>query len=128
MHDIYCPHCGATVPTEEFMAGKGRFPCPKCGQPMRAAVTLYGEMLPQEEFQAAIRAIEKCRTLIVGGSSLVVYPAAGLIDYYRGNELILVNYEPTPADAQADYVIHGDISKILPQMAGKKRPDRKEFP
>lgn len=127
MHEIYCPHCGNTVPTEEFMAGKGRFPCPKCGHNMRAAVTLYGEMLPEDDFTAAIRAIKQCRTLIVGGSSLVVYPAAGLIDYYRGKELILINFEPTPADARADYVLHGDISQILPQMAGKPEAGKKAW-
>ncbi len=116
MHDIYCPHCGTTVETEVFMKGKGRFPCPKCGHNMRAAVTLYGEMLPERTFTKAIEAIRACKTLIVGGSSLVVYPAAGLLNYYSGNELILINMEETAADSRADYVLHGDISKILPEL------------
>lgn len=119
MHDIFCPHCGNVVKTEKFMEEKGRFPCKKCGHDMRAAVTLYGEMLPEIAFNKAIEAISSCQTLIVGGSSLVVYPAAGLLNYYKGKELILINMEQTPADSRADYVLHGDISKILPALGEK---------
>lgn len=117
MHDIYCPHCGHQVPTEDFMAGKGRYPCPRCGHNVRAAVTLYGESLPQVAFSQAIEAIASCDTFIVGGTSLVVYPAAGLLNYYRGDRMILINREATPADSRADYVLHGDISEILPALA-----------
>lgn len=99
------------------MAGKGRYPCPRCGHNVRAAVTLYGESLPQVAFSQAIEAIASCDTFIVGGTSLVVYPAAGLLNYYRGDRMILINREATPADNRADYVLHGDISEILPALA-----------
>lgn len=122
MRDFYCPHCGHRVAREDFLAGRGRYPCPKCGHNVRANVVLYGETLDQGVLYGALRAIQDCRTLIVGGSSLVVYPAAGLIDYYRGKELILINYDPTPQDRRANYALHGDISKIMPALvAGSER-------
>ena len=118
MRDIYCPHCGYEVDTETFMEGHGRFPCPRCGRPVRAAVTLYGEALPEEAFRQAMEAIAACDVLIVGGTSLVVYPAAGLIRYYQGHQLIMINQEPTVADGAADYLLHGDIAQLLPALAG----------
>ena len=102
--------------TDDFMARKGRVLCPVCGDILRPDVVLYGEALHEEVFLAAIEAIRRADTLIVGGTSLVVYPAAGLLNYYRGNQFILLNRDPTPADSRADIAIHGDIAEILPAL------------
>lgn len=130
MQDIYCPSCGYRMDTQEFMKARGRVPCPVCGDNMRADVCLYGEVPNQSTFRQAVSAIAKCDCLIVGGSSLVVYPAAGLLNYYRGHKLILINREVTPADSRADLVLHGDIAKILPDLiegigpSGEKKEDK----
>lgn len=116
MQDIYCPYCGYRMETEDFMSRKGRVPCPRCGHDLRAKVVLYGEMLDQTILQKAVRAISSCQTLIVGGSSLVVYPAAGLLNYYQGSQLLLINRDPTPADGRANVVLHGDIASLLPEL------------
>lgn len=114
--DYYCTACGRSVAESVFLEAQGVCHCAHCGGVVRPDVVLYGEMLNQRVFSEAIAAIERARTFIVGGSSLVVYPAAGLLRYYRGHELILLNAEPTQADARADYVLHGDISKLLPAL------------
>ncbi|WP_066923050.1 NAD-dependent protein deacylase [Murdochiella massiliensis] len=116
MARIYCPACGHHLPVEEFMAGKGRALCPICGEIMRPDVVLYGEPLNEDVFLGAIQAIAKADTLIVGGTSLVVYPAAGLLNYYRGHQFILLNRDPTPADSRANIAIHGNIAEILPAL------------
>lgn len=116
MADIYCPACGYTMPTEEYLAHTGRVVCPVCGKLMRPRVVLYGEALDATVFGRAMQAIAHADTLIVGGTSLVVYPAAGLVDLYHGHQLILINREPTPADDRADVVLHGDIAEILPAL------------
>ena len=116
MARILCPACGYQMPTDEFMQKKGHVACPKCGKTMRPDVVLYGEALPEDVFMGALRAISQAETLIVGGTSLVVYPAAGLIQYYRGHNFILINQEPTPADGQANIALHGNIAEILPAL------------
>ena len=80
---------------------------------MRPDVTLYGEVPPQSEFLKAINWIQKADTMIVAGSSLVVYPASGLINYFRGDNLILINLDKTSYDNLANIVIHDDIAKTL---------------
>lgn len=120
MRDYACPRCGHVVSTEDFMAQKGAYPCPKCKTNVRASVVLYGESLPINDFDQSIAAIAKAKTLIVGGTSLVVYPAAGLVNFYKGNELILINRDPTPSDTRADYLLQGDISVILPELVHGK--------
>lgn len=118
--DIYCPQCGEKGDYKAYMQGKGVFPCPRCGSPMRPDVTLYGEMLNEQTMDQALRAIREAEVLIVGGTSLVVYPAAGLIRYFHGHTLILINRDATSADKQADFVLHGDISEILPMLVPKE--------
>jgi NAD-dependent deacetylase len=76
-------------------------------------VVLYEEGLDQETIEASVLAINRADVLIVGGTSLVVYPAAGLINYYRGNKLVLINRDPTPYDKKADLVIHDSIGRVL---------------
>ncbi|MDY3051656.1 MAG: NAD-dependent protein deacylase [Ndongobacter sp.] len=114
--DYYCTRCGTSVASERFFDATGVFRCPECGGTVRPDVVLYGEPLNGSVLEQAVEAIREADTFIVGGSSLVVYPAAGLLNYYRGNRLILINESVTPADRRADIVLHGDISAILPQL------------
>lgn len=79
----------------------------------RPDVVLYEESLDQETMEAALLAISRAEVLIVGGTSLVVYPAAGLIHYYQGHKLVLINRDETPYDRKADLVIHDSIGKVL---------------
>lgn len=116
LRDYYCSKCNQSYPMQEFMEKEGAVTCPECGGIIRPDVTLYGEQLPQETLYKAVEAIHKADVLIVGGTSLVVYPAAGLLQYYNGHKMILINREQTPSDNQADYVIHGDIARVLPEI------------
>ena len=87
--------------------------CEKCGGIVKPDVVLYGEQLNGEVIANSIRAISEADTLIVGGTSLIVYPAAGLIDYFRGDNLILINKIATRADADAQLVIRDNIGATL---------------
>ena len=100
-----------------IQAGEGVPLCPVCGGVVKPDVVLYEEGLDQDTVEGAVRAIAGADVLIVGGTSLVVYPAAGLINYYRGNRLVLINRDPTPCDGQADLVIHDSIGKVLGGIA-----------
>ena len=97
------------------MAQSGVPKCEKCGGIVKPDVVLYEEGLDDEVVTGAIRAIMQADTLIIGGTSLVVYPAAGLIDYFNGKHLVLINQTITPADEGADLVIHDDIAKVMAQ-------------
>ncbi len=88
----------------------------ECGGPIKPDVVLYEEGLDQTTINGAVQAIRNADVLIIGGTSLVVYPAAGLIDYYRGHKLILINKTTTPRDADADLVIQGSIGEIFSQL------------
>ena len=90
--------------------------CEKCGGRVKPDVVLYEEGLDQNILSRAVRYISEADVLIIGGTSLVVYPAAGLIDYYRGNKLVLVNKTPTARDAAADLVVQGSIGEIFAQL------------
>ena len=83
---------------------------------MKPDVVLYGESLDQDCMLGALRAIASADLLIVGGTSLSVYPAAGLIDDYRGNRLVLVNKSETPQDARADLIIRAPIGQVFSQL------------
>ena len=87
--------------------------CEDCGGIVRPGVVLYEEGLDMEVVESAVRAISEADTLIVGGTSLVVYPAAGLIDYFQGGHLVLINKTETKADARAELVIRDAIGKVL---------------
>lgn len=111
-----CMHCHAHYDLEQTIAArdeKGIPRCPKCGNIIKPNVVLYEEGLDEGTIFAAVDAIEKADLLIVGGTSLVVYPAAGLIRYFRGKHLVLINRDATPMDDQADLVIHDSIGKVL---------------
>lgn len=95
-------HSGSNIPR-----------CIKCGGVIKPDVVLYEEPLDQEVIESAADAISNADLLIVGGTSLVVYPAAGLIDYFHGNNLVLINKSKTPYDGRANLVIHDAIGKVL---------------
>lgn len=115
--DYYCMSCGKTADRQAFLDTSGVYRC-HCGGVIRPDVVLYGEGLDQGVWSEAAASIAAAQTLIVGGTSLMVYPAASLLSYYRGKELILINQEATGADHRADYVLQGDISEILPAIVG----------
>ena len=117
IHRNYCTQCHAFYGPDFIAGGEGVPLCPVCGGLVKPDVVLYEEGLDQETVKGAVEAIRRADVLIVGGTSLVVYPAAGLINYYGGNQLVLINRDPTPCDAQADLVIHDSIGKVLGGIA-----------
>lgn len=108
----YCESCGKFHDVYTIKNSQGVPRC-ECGGIVKPDVVLYEEGLNQKTLQDAIRFISNADILIVGGTSLAVYPAAGLIDYYRGNKLVLVNKTPTPRDSQADLIVQGNIGEIF---------------
>lgn len=111
----YCEDCGKFYDMQFILDSEGIPKC-SCGGDIKPDVVLYEEGLDNQTLTGAIRAISEADMLIIGGTSLVVYPAAGLIDYYRGNKLVLINKAPTSRDAAADLVISGPIGEILSQI------------
>lgn len=113
----YCTGCGR-VYDEEIMAEQDYIPhCDLCGAVVRPDVTLYGEALDGFNYADAEEEISRADVLLVGGSSLVVNPAASLIDVFQGEHLIIVNYSPTPYDGLAEYVIRDSLSDVLNRLA-----------
>lgn len=112
----YCEHCGKFYDGEYMLQAQGVPKCRDCGGPIKPDVVLYEEGLNNQTISDAISFIAGADVLIVGGTSLVVYPAAGLIDYYKGNKLVLVNKTPTARDAVADLVVKGSIGEIFSQL------------
>ncbi len=108
----YCENCGKFYGIDYIKNTEGVPKC-ECGGPIKPDVVLYEEGLDNATIQGAVAAIAAADMLIIGGTSLAVYPAAGLIDYYRGNKLVLVNKTATPQDAKADLVLHGSIGEIF---------------
>ena len=113
VHRNVCRRCGATQSAEWVMATTGVPRCPECGGPIKPDVVLYEESLDEDVLMASVRAIASCDMLIIGGTSLVVYPAAGLINYFRGNDLVICNLQPTAQDSAADLVCACDIAKAF---------------
>ncbi|CDB14417.1 nAD-dependent deacetylase Sir2 family [Clostridium sp. CAG:221] len=109
----YCVKCHAFYDEKFILESKGVPTCTKCGGNVKPDVVLYEEGLDDNVIKGAIAAISKADTLIIGGTSLVVYPAAGLINYFRGKNLVLINKSSTSADNKADLVIHEAIGKVL---------------
>lgn len=113
----FCMDCGAEYGID-FIAESENSPdklprCEKCGGLVKPDVVLYEESLDQNVINGAVNAIKNADTLIIGGTSLVVYPAAGLIDYFRGKNIVLINKSATAGDARANLVIHESIGKVL---------------
>ena len=109
----YCEHCGRFYSLEALMEKKELVPKCSCGGIIKPDVVLYEESLNQKTLEQSVRYISQADMLIVGGTSLTVYPAAGLIDYYRGNKLVLINMAATVRDGIADLIIKRKIGEAL---------------
>ena len=112
VHRNYCTRCGAFHSLQEVMADDGVPRC-SCGGTVKPDVVLYEEGLDQHIMNKSVQYIRRADMLIIGGTSLTVYPAAGLIDYYNGTKLVLINRSVTPMDGRADLVISGSIGEVL---------------
>ncbi|WP_326512461.1 NAD-dependent protein deacylase [Clostridium intestinale] len=113
VHRNYCTKCHKFYPIE-FILKASKIPtCTECEGTVKPDVVLYEEGLDENVINGAVNAIAHADTLIIGGTSLVVYPAAGLINYFKGKNLILINKSTTSADSKADLVIHDSIGKVL---------------
>lgn len=112
VHRNYCRSCGKMYDAHYVLDFAGIPEC-ECGGQLKPDVVLYEEGLDNRIMQESIRCISEADVLIVGGTSLVVYPAAGLVDYYRGNKLVLINKSVTALDSKADLVINDSIGKVL---------------
>ena len=108
----YCMRCGKAYDMEYVKHSEGVPKC-SCGGTIKPDVVLYEEGLDQDVIRGAVSAISKADTLIIGGTSLVVYPAAGLIDYFSGKHLVVINRDATPRDNMADLLIQDSIGKVL---------------
>lgn len=113
----YCTKCGKFYGLEAVLESEGVPRC-TCGGVIKPDVVLYEEGLDQHTLQKAVYYISNADVLIIGGTSLTVYPAAGLIDYYGGKKLVLINKSVTPMDSRADLVISGPIGEILGDAVG----------
>lgn len=111
----YCTKCGKFFSAQYILESDGVPKC-ECGGIIKPDVVLYEEGLDNEVMRNAISAIANADVLIIGGTSLAVYPAAGLIDYYRGNKLVLVNKSTTPMDSRANLLVSGSIGEIFDQI------------
>ena len=111
----YCSRCRRPFPADIINKGEGVPRC-GCGGVIRPDIVLYEEPLDEKVMDSAIRYIRNADVLIIGGTSLNVYPAAGLIRYYRGNKLVLVNLSETPYDSYADLVIHEKIGEVFSRI------------
>lgn len=112
----YCMKCHAFYDVNYVLQSDGIPKCEKCGGVVKPDVVLYEEGLDEQIISGAVHAISKADTLIIGGTSLVVYPAAGLIDYFTGKKLILINKSTTSADNKADLLINDDIAKVMQEV------------
>lgn len=108
----YCLKCGKSFSAEYIQKSEGVPRC-GCGGLIKPDVVLYSEQLDQKVLGASINALENADTLIIGGTSLVVYPAAGLINYFHGNNLVIINMSPTGADSSASLLIEGKIGEVF---------------
>jgi len=112
----YCVKCRARYDLDYVLAQEGVPQCAACGGIVRPDVVLYGEQLDDGVVSAAANAIAGAETLIVGGTSLAVYPAAGLLRYFNGEKLVLINRSETPYDSQAELVIRDSIGAVLGEV------------
>lgn len=117
VHRNYCQHCGKLFDARYILESSDPVPiCDACGGRIKPDVVLYEEGLDDETVRQAIYDISHADMLIIGGTSLAVYPAAGLIDYYRGNKLVLINKSATPMDSRADLVIQEGLGAVFGQI------------
>ena len=110
-----CTQCGKFYPAE-YVKNCNGIPRCGCGGIVKPDVVLYEEGLNDRVVEGALEAISQADMLLVAGTSLTVYPAAGFLRYYRGNRLVLINRDPTPYDDRADLVIHDSLGKVLSRL------------
>lgn len=109
----YCEKCGKFFEISAIENTEGIPICDACGGRIKPDVVLYEEMLDDDCIRGAVNAISKADTLIIGGTSLVVYPAAGFVNYFKGKHLVVINRDKTTADSTAELVIHDKIGEVL---------------
>lgn len=114
----YCTKCNTFYDLDYMMRGDPVPKCEKCGATVKPDVVLYEEPLDGEVIEQAVHYISKADVLIIGGTSLVVYPAASFVNYYHGDKLVLINKSETSRDAYANLVIHDSIGKVLGEAVG----------
>ncbi len=112
----YCEKCHKFFDIDYIINSEGVPKCDQCGGSIKPDVVLYEEGLDMNTMSKAVEYITKADILIIGGTSLAVYPAAGLIDYYRGRKLVLINKSSTPMDNRANLLIQGSIGEVLGQI------------
>ncbi|MBQ4536699.1 MAG: NAD-dependent protein deacylase [Lachnospiraceae bacterium] len=112
----YCEHCGEFHDVEYILRSEDIPKCNKCGGPVKPDVVLYEEGLDDKTIRASIQYIRNAQVLIIGGTSLAVYPAAGLIDYFQGDKLIVINKSATPRDNFADLLIQAPIGEVFAKI------------
>ena len=115
IHRNYCLSCGKFYPAS-FLAESTDVPRCTCGGIVKPDVVLYGEQLDAPTVQGALQAISEADTLIVAGTSLTVYPAAGFVDYFRGRDLVLINRDATPLDGRCSLVLHQKVGEMLGEL------------
>ncbi|MEH2944414.1 NAD-dependent protein deacylase [Lachnospiraceae bacterium KK002] len=113
VHRNYCESCRHLYDASYMLNSEGVPHCEECGGEIKPDVVLYEEGLDNQIIQEAVYYISQADMLIIGGTSLAVYPAAGLVDYYRGNKLVLVNKTSTPRDSMADLVLQESIGELF---------------
>lgn len=116
VHRNHCQRCGRSFDAQTILHSQGVPQCGQCGGVIKPDVVLYEEALDQEVLQKSIDAIRSADLLIVGGTSLTVYPAAGLLRYFQGGRLAVVNQTPLPLDEKADLLIQGKIGQVFSQL------------
>ena len=116
VHRNYCRKCGRLYDASYIIKESTGVPKCACGGQIKPDVVLYEEGLDDVTMQSAIHFISQAEILIIGGTSLAVYPAAGLIDFYKGNKLVLINKSATPLDRRADLVIQAPIGEVFQQV------------
>ncbi len=112
----YCESCGHFFDMNYILNSNDVPKCEKCGGSVKPDVVLYEEGLNQKTINDAVRYIHAAEVLIIGGTSLAVYPAAGLIDYFHGKKLVVINKAPTPRDAHADLLIQAPIGEVFSHL------------
>lgn len=111
----YCTRCGKSFSLSDIMNSQGVPHC-TCGGVIKPDVVLYEEALDSDTLTSSVRAIAKADTLIIAGTSMTVYPAAGLVNYFSGRKLVVINMSPTSADSRADMLICGKVGEILSEV------------
>ena len=112
----YCRECGQFYDMQYIRDAADVPKCQKCGASVKPDVVLYEEGLDQKTLNSAVHFIHQAQVLIIGGTSLAVYPAAGLIDYFQGEKLVVINKAPTPRDTYADLLIQAPIGEVFSQL------------